>query len=51
MIKLDEIKDNYPPNLQNFSLGILREYIQYKILEAIYSSKYKPILSLWAAPL
>jgi len=28
------------PKLHGFSLGILREYIQYKILETIYSSKF-----------
>ena len=40
MIKLKEIKSHYPPRLQGFSLGIMREYIQYKILESIYSSKF-----------
>jgi predicted nucleotidyltransferase component of viral defense system len=40
MISLDEIKNSYPPKLQSFSLGILREYLQYKILESIYSSKF-----------
>lgn len=40
MISLKEIKESYPPGLQGFSLGILREYIQYKILENIYSSKF-----------
>ncbi|MBN1916083.1 nucleotidyl transferase AbiEii/AbiGii toxin family protein [Candidatus Dojkabacteria bacterium] len=40
MISLREIKENYPQELQSFSLGILREYIQYKILEIIYSSRF-----------
>ncbi|MBN1373763.1 nucleotidyl transferase AbiEii/AbiGii toxin family protein [Candidatus Dojkabacteria bacterium] len=40
MISLKEINSSYPPKLQMFSLGILREYIQYKILEAIYGSRY-----------
>ncbi len=40
MLKLSEIKENYSPKLQVFSRGILREYIQYKILEVIYSSKF-----------
>lgn len=40
MIRLDEIKSQYPPHLHGFSLGILREYLQYKILEAIFSSKF-----------
>ncbi len=40
MIRLEEIKGNYPPKMQVFPLGILREYSQYKILESIFSSKY-----------
>ncbi len=40
MISLSEIKNGYSPNLQKYPLGILREYIQYKILETIYSSKF-----------
>jgi predicted nucleotidyltransferase component of viral defense system len=40
MITLSEIKENYPPKLRTFELGILREYIQFKILELIYSSKF-----------
>jgi len=41
MIKLEEIKSHYPPKLHGFSLGLIREYIQYKILEAIFSSKFQ----------
>lgn len=40
MIQLSAIQKEYPPKLQGFKLAILREYIQYKILESIYSSKY-----------
>jgi len=36
MISLKEIKNNYPKNLQVFERHILREYLQYKILEIIY---------------
>jgi len=40
MINLVDLKEHYPPKLQVFSLGILREYLQYKILESIYKSKF-----------
>lgn len=40
MIQLSEIEKEYPPKLHGFKLAILREYLQYKILESIYSSKY-----------
>ncbi len=39
MLSLKEIKNNYPENLQIFKRHMLREYLQYKILEIIYSSK------------
>jgi len=40
MLNLKEILNSYPANLQIFKRGILREYIQYKILEIIYNSDY-----------
>lgn len=40
MISLKEIKASYPTDLQNRDRFILREYLQYKILEAIYGSPF-----------
>jgi predicted nucleotidyltransferase component of viral defense system len=40
MISLTEIQKYYPENLQSFKSFILREYLQYKILEIIFESKY-----------
>ncbi len=40
MISLLEIQKYYPQNLQIFKTFILREYLQYKILEIIFESKY-----------
>lgn len=39
MLELHELKSYYPPQLQKFSRFILREYLQYKILEIIYNLK------------
>ncbi len=39
MLSLVEIKKYYP-NLQGFERGVLREYLQYKILEIIYKTDY-----------
>ena len=44
MLSLSEIKKYYP-NLQGFERGVLREYLQYKILEIIYRSKFGRKLS------
>ncbi|HFC76668.1 MAG TPA: nucleotidyl transferase AbiEii/AbiGii toxin family protein [Candidatus Moranbacteria bacterium] len=44
MLSLNEIKKYYP-NLQGFERGILREYLQYKILEIIFKSKFGKKLS------
>lgn len=46
MISLNEIKASYPPELQNRDRFILREYLQYKILETIYGSSYADKLVL-----
>lgn len=40
MLKLDQIKKFYPQKLHGFDSFIIREYLQYKILEIIYESKY-----------
>jgi len=40
MFSLSQIKEYYPPQLQSFERFILREYLQYKILEIIYDGPY-----------
>lgn len=40
MINLNELIAAYPPKLQGFKKNILREYLQCKILEIIFNSKY-----------
>ncbi|GAB4265766.1 MAG: hypothetical protein Kow0027_32040 [Saprospiraceae bacterium] len=40
MISLDEIKKFYPANLHGREEFLLREYLQYKILELIFQSNY-----------
>ena len=40
MLSLKEIQNYYPENLQFFKSFMLREYLQYKILEIIFESKY-----------
>jgi len=40
MLTLPEIEPFYPENLQRFPRFLLREYLQYKILEIIFESKY-----------
>ena len=39
MLDFQQIKEQYPPTLQHFERGILREYLQYKILQGIFESK------------
>lgn len=39
MLDFQQIKDQYPENLHRFERAILREYQQYKILQAIFNSK------------
>jgi len=38
MLSLNEIKKQYPSDIQKFDRGLLREYLQYLILEIIFSS-------------
>lgn len=40
MLNIEEILKQFPPHLQKFRRGALREYLQYKILESIFRSKY-----------
>lgn len=40
MLELKEIESFYPEYLRPFKANILREYLQYKILDAIYSSEF-----------
>ena len=40
MLDLVNIKKSYPQNLQAFDRFILKEYLQYKILQIIFDSKY-----------
>lgn len=40
MLNLKQIESFYPEPLRVFKKNLLREYLQYKILEAIYDSKY-----------
>ena len=40
MLNLSQIIENYPNSLSSFTRGLLREYLQYKILDLIFSSSY-----------
>jgi predicted nucleotidyltransferase component of viral defense system len=40
MITLDQILQSYPENLRAFKESILKEYLQYKILNSIFNSEY-----------
>jgi len=40
MLSLEQIESFYPENLRVFKRNLLREYLQYVILEIIYRSKY-----------
>ena len=40
MLTLTQIEQQYPTNLRPFKRGILREYLQYKILEIIFAGEY-----------
>lgn len=45
MFNLEQIEQYYPENLRIFKKNILREYLQYKILEIIFNSKLSNKLS------
>ena len=40
MLDFQQIKDQYPEHLQGFERAILREYLQYKVLQAIFESHH-----------
>ena len=40
MLDLEQLQSYYPENLRSFKRNILREYLQYKILQIIYTSDY-----------
>lgn len=46
MLDLKQIESFYPENLRSFKKNLLREYLQYKILETIFDSKFGQKLSL-----
>ena len=45
MLSLQEIEKYYPENIRGFKRSLLREYLQYKILQIIFNSKYANKLS------
>lgn len=45
MLALDQIEKQYPDNLRPFKRSLLREYLQYKILDIIFNSEYANKLS------
>lgn len=45
MLDLQQIQLYYPENLKGFDRFIIREYLQYKMLEIIFDSKYQNYLS------
>lgn len=45
MISLAQLLDHYPENLRPFKRNILREYLQYKVLELLFASDYAAKLS------
>lgn len=45
MLELRQIESFYPECLRHFKRNILREYLQYKILAVIFSSKFSPKLT------
>jgi len=40
MLTLEQIEQQYPQNLRSFKKSLLREYLQYKMLEIIFASEY-----------
>lgn len=45
MLTLEQIEQQYPENFRTFKRSLLREYLQYKILEIIFVSEYAAKLS------
>jgi len=46
MLDFQQIREQYPANLQRFERAILREYLQYKILQAVFDSVHASKLAL-----
>lgn len=44
MLRLSEIQSFFPQSLHRFPQFMLREYLQYKILEIVYASEYANFL-------
>jgi len=44
MLDLNSIKKQYPKNLWSYPRFLLKEYLQYKILQAVFSSKFQASL-------
>jgi len=40
MLDFQQIKAQYPKNMQRFERAILREYLQYKVLQAVFDSNH-----------
>ena len=40
MLDFQQIQSQYPEQLQQFQKGLLREYLQYNILQGIFESKF-----------
>jgi len=40
MLSLEDIKEHYPPLVRDMPRHLLREYLQYKILQHIFDNKY-----------
>jgi hypothetical protein len=45
MLSFEQILTFYPDHMRKFRRNILREYLQYKILEAVFRTSYAPRLS------
>ncbi len=45
MLSIEEIKKQYPDDFHKFERGILREYLQYLILEIIFKTDIAKKLS------
>jgi predicted nucleotidyltransferase component of viral defense system len=45
MLDFEQIQEQYPENLQRFKRAILREYLQYKVLQAIFESNHASSLA------
>jgi hypothetical protein len=45
MLTLEQIEQQYPESLRPFKRSLLREYLQFKILELIFASEFAPKLS------